>query len=152
MLLNGGTFSTETVLSHNGLLTNGRMELGRHFNQTGDENSFKTTGDFVIAFIGAGEQYVYFKTYDYAGFANIDPEYNHFIRTDSPDEIKDRMIYRIVKGFVSGLIEASGIEILDDITDDYMKLLGIGALRCCFCNTGASRIVPVVIHSNIQSI
>ena len=101
------------------------MELGKHFNQTGDENSFKTTEDFVIAFIGAGEQYVYFNTYTYAGFANVDPNHNDFIRTDTPDEMKDRMIHRIVKGFTAGVLEASGIDTLESAADVFMAATGI---------------------------
>ncbi|MCH5267591.1 MAG: hypothetical protein J1E62_04520, partial [Lachnospiraceae bacterium] len=123
-----GTFSTCAEQSHDRLLTNGRMELGGNFNQTGNENSFKTTGGFVIAFIGEKEQLVCFKTYEYAGFANIDPKYNEFMRTEEPDELMDRVIYRISKGFISGLKEASGIEILEDIANNYAMLLGIGTL------------------------
>ncbi|MCH5267593.1 MAG: hypothetical protein J1E62_04530 [Lachnospiraceae bacterium] len=47
-----GTFSTDAVQSHDGLLTNGRMELWGHFNQEGHQFSFRTAENFVIAFMG----------------------------------------------------------------------------------------------------
>ena len=120
-----GGFYTEAEDRHDGLLSNGRMELRGNFNQNNNKYSFKTTDDFVIAFMGDGQQKVYFENYGYSGFANIDPNHCIYVPSDTSSEMEDRILYRMKLGFCSGLEEALGIEILEDTTQTFLSITGI---------------------------
>ena len=118
-----GSFNMYSRMNHSSMLKNGRMELWGNFDQDGDEMSFASCENFVIAFMGSG-QVAYFDD-KYSGFANIDPAYSSVEIIDYPAILENSMSYRISRGILTGLQDVLGIYELGDCAEALTAALGI---------------------------
>ncbi len=146
-----GDFCTDSAFSHEIFLTSGRMELWGDFNQGGAPDSFATTKDFVIAFMGK-DQWAHFDDDNLSRFKNIDPDYREVHMRDEPLVFAGRLSYRVLKGVLSGLQEALGINELNGVTVAYLAGIGLTLTAATVLTSGFILAAIGVLGSVVMAI
>ena len=69
----GGDFNISTTGSNDGCLTDGLIEIGGNFYQSGDSNNFNVSDGLTVKLSGSGDQYVYMEDsgVGYGHFSNL---------------------------------------------------------------------------------